>query len=74
MNRRMYSMLLAVGLCASAQDKKLEFDVASVRVASTEQPGVFRKRFARVERGVSNNRRVEPPGFELAANMWITSG
>ena len=40
MNRRMYSMLLAVGLCASAQDKKLEFDVASVRVASTEQPRV----------------------------------
>ena len=39
MNRRVCSMLLGVGLCVNAQDKKPEFDVASVRV-SMERPSV----------------------------------
>jgi uncharacterized protein (TIGR03435 family) len=43
-NRRMYSMLLAVGLCANAQDKKLEFDVASVRVVTAPPVGTGRGR------------------------------
>src|ERR1700723_2920719 len=33
-------MLLGVGLCASAQDKKLEFDVASIRISAGERPPV----------------------------------
>jgi uncharacterized protein (TIGR03435 family) len=37
-NRGLCSMLLAVALRASAQDKKLEFDVASVRVAPERPP------------------------------------
>lgn len=39
MNRRMYWMLLTLALCASAQDKKVEFDVASVRVAAAPPAG-----------------------------------
>ena len=43
MSFAMYLMLLAIALCASAQDKELEFDVASVRVAA-ERPTAGRGR------------------------------
>jgi uncharacterized protein (TIGR03435 family) len=36
-NLRICSVLLAAALCAGAQDKKLEFDVASVRVTTLER-------------------------------------
>lgn len=60
----MYSMLLAVGLCASAQDKKLEFDVASVRVATAPPVGTGRVRQCSLGPAAClEQMKALPPGF-----------
>ncbi len=60
----MYSMLLAVGLCAGAQDKKLEFDVASVRVTSATPVGAGRERQCSLGPAACLEQlKALPPGF-----------
>jgi uncharacterized protein (TIGR03435 family) len=79
-NRRMCSMLLAVGLCASAQDKKLEFDVASVRTGvvprspatGTGRPGpMLASSIAELEARVEANPPFGGPGSSDPERMTL---
>lgn len=56
-------MLLAVGLCASAQDKKLEFDVASVRVATAPVATGRARQCSLGPAACLEQLKALPPGF-----------
>ena len=59
-------MLLAIGLSAGAQDKRVEFDVASVRVATAERPPAGTGRGSQCSMGPAAclaQMKESPPAF-----------